>query len=150
MQLSEETQSFIKSAKDRKVVFTNGCFDIVHRGHISYLNEAKALGDLLVVGVNSDKSVKRLKGEERPINNESDRKFLLENLKAVDHVVIFEEDTPLELIKLIMPDVLVKGGDWEPEQIVGSDVVLQNGGQVLSLNFVDGFSTTNIIDKIKS
>lgn len=140
---------FLKKNKDKKIVFTNGCFDIVHRGHISYLNEAKSLGDLLVIGLNSDKSVKELKGPERPINNEQDRKFLLENLKSVDFVEIFNEQTPLNLIKKIMPDILVKGGDWEIEQIVGSKEVIDNGGQVFSLNFVDGFSTTNIIEKIK-
>lgn len=142
--------SFISSSSDKKVVFTNGCFDILHRGHVAYLNEAKSLGDLLIVGLNSDASVKRLKGEERPVNSEQDRKFVLENLKAVDHVEIFEQDTPLELIKRVVPNVLVKGGDWKPEQIVGSEFVLSNGGKVLSLNFVDGFSTTKIIEKINN
>lgn len=134
---------------NKKIVFTNGCFDILHRGHISYLNQAKSLGDILVVGLNSDRSVKRLKGEERPINSEEDRKFMLENLKAVDRVEIFHEDTPLELIKTLTPDILVKGGDWKPEQIVGSQHVLENGGKVFSLNFINGYSTTNIIDSIK-
>jgi rfaE bifunctional protein nucleotidyltransferase chain/domain len=133
-----------------KVVFTNGCFDILHRGHVSYLNEAKSLGDKLIIGLNSDASVKRLKGDSRPINSESDRKFVLENLKAVDEVFIFEEDTPLELIKKIMPDVLVKGGDWSVDQIVGSKEVLQNGGEVKSLKFIEGKSTTGIIEKISS
>lgn len=144
----KDLSSFLKESKNKKIVFTNGCFDILHRGHVAYLNEAKALGDLLVVGLNSDDSVKRLKGPERPINSQLDRKFVLENLKAVDFVEIFEEDTPLQLIKKVAPSVLVKGGDWAPEQIVGSEFVLENGGKVLSLNFVDGFSTTNIIDKI--
>lgn len=146
---SKELDKFIKSNKGKKIVFTNGCFDIVHRGHISYLNEAKSLGDLLVLGLNSDRSVKELKGPERPINNEQDRKFLLENLKSVDFVEIFDEQTPLSLIKKIMPSILVKGGDWKVEQIVGSKEVMDNGGDVYSLNFVDGFSTTNIIEKIK-
>ncbi len=137
-----------KQIKGRKVVFTNGCFDILHAGHVSYLNEAKSLGDILVVGLNSDASVKRLKGEQRPINSEKERAFLLENLKAVDFVFIFTEDTPLELIKAVSPNVLVKGGDWKPEQIVGSDVVLSSGGEVKSLTFVDGFSTTDTIEKI--
>lgn len=143
-------ESFLKENSNKKIVFTNGCFDILHRGHVAYLNEARALGDVLVVGLNSDASVKRLKGEERPINNEQDRKFVLENLKAVDFVEIFEEDTPLKLIESVSPGILVKGGDWKPEQIVGSDFVLQNGGQVLSLNFIDGFSTTATIQKISN
>lgn len=134
----------------KKVVFTNGCFDILHKGHVTYLNEAKSCGDILVVGLNSDASVKRLKGETRPVNNELDRKFVLENLKAIDFVFIFEEDTPLNLIKEVSPDVLVKGGDWKVEQIVGSDFVIANGGEVRSLNFVNGYSTTNIIHKINS
>lgn len=132
----------------KKVVFTNGCFDILHRGHVSYLNEAKAQGDILVLGLNSDASVKRLKGESRPVNSEEDRKFILENLKCIDFVFIFDEDTPYELIKLLNPDVLVKGGDWKVDQIVGSDFVLKNGGEVKSLNFINGFSTTGTIEKI--
>lgn len=132
-----------------KVVFTNGCFDILHSGHIQYLNEARALGDKLIVGLNSDLSVKRLKGEERPINTEDDRKFVLENLKAVDEVVIFGEDTPLGLIELIKPDVLVKGGDWPIEKIVGHDFVSSLGGEVISLSFKHGYSTTSVLEKIK-
>lgn len=134
----------------KKIVFTNGCFDILHKGHVAYLNEARSCGDILVVGLNSDASVKRLKGESRPVNSELDRKYVLENLKAVDYVFIFEEDTPLNLIKKVSPKVLVKGGDWKVEQIVGSDYVLAMGGEVRSLNFVDGYSTTNIIHKINS
>lgn len=141
-------KEFLKSVEGKKVVFTNGCFDILHRGHVAYLNEAKALGDVLVVGLNSDSSVKELKGPERPINAEQDRKFVLENLKAVDHVEIFSEQTPYNLIDEVQPDILVKGGDWKASDIVGSDIVLNRGGQVLSLNFVNGYSTTNIITKI--
>ena len=148
MKLSEKTQSFLEKNKNKKIVFTNGCFDILHAGHVSYLNEAKSLGDLLIVGLNSDASVKRLKGDSRPINNEAERKFLLENLKAVDCVEIFEDDTPLELIKSVRPSLLVKGGDWQISQIVGSDFVLANGGEVKSLKFVEGLSTTGTIDKI--
>ncbi len=148
MKLSEAASQFLQENSDKKIVFTNGCFDILHGGHVAYLNEAKSLGDLLVVGLNSDASVKRLKGETRPINNEQERKFVLENLKAVDLVEIFNEDTPLELIKLIKPNLLVKGGDWAINQIVGSDFVLENGGQVKSLKFVDGLSTTGTIEKI--
>ncbi len=147
--LSERAKKFLAGNKGKKVVFTNGCFDILHRGHVAYLQEARALGDILVVGLNSDKSVKRLKGPERPINAEADRKFVLEGLRCVDLVEIFEEDTPLELIKAVRPDVLVKGGDWKPEQIVGSDFVLGNGGIVRSLRFIDGHSTTKTIQEIK-
>lgn len=134
---------------EKKTVFTNGCFDIVHVGHLQMLAEAKKQGDYLVVGLNSDASVKRLKGESRPINNEVDRKFFLENIKSVDEVVIFEEDTPFELIKKLKPNVLVKGGDWPIEQIVGGSFVLENGGEVKSLVFKDGYSTTNIIEKVQ-
>lgn len=148
MKLSEKTESFLEKNKNKRIVFTNGCFDILHAGHVSYLNEAKSLGDLLIVGLNSDASVKRLKGDSRPINNEAERKFILENLKAVDCVEIFEDDTPLELIKSVRPSLLVKGGDWQISQIVGSDFVLANGGEVKSLKFVDGLSTTGTIDKI--
>ena len=144
-----DIQEFRKKYKNKKIVFTNGCFDILHRGHISYLNEAKALGDILVVGVNSDTSVKKLKGESRPINNEDDRLFVLENLKAVDKCFIFTEETPYNLINQLLPNILVKGGDWKVEDIVGSDIVMKNGGNVYSLNFIDGFSTTNVIEKIK-
>lgn len=146
--LTKKAQDFLKKRGNKKLVFTNGCFDILHRGHIDYLNKARSLGDFLFIGLNSDASVKRLKGPSRPINNEEDRKFLLENLKAIDFVEIFEEDTPLNLIKEILPDILVKGGDWSPEKIVGSDIVLANGGRVESLQFVEGKSTTGLIEKI--
>ncbi len=131
------------------LVFTNGCFDIIHRGHVEYLSQARALGSSLVVGLNSDASVRRLKGEGRPVNNENDRAFVLGSLKCVDAVIIFGEDTPYELIKAVKPDFLVKGGDWKEEQIVGSDVVKSYGGKVLSLKFVDSYSTTSIIDKLR-
>lgn len=150
MKFSKELKNFLKDHSDKNIVFTNGCFDILHRGHVSYLNEAKSLGDLLIIGLNSDASVKRLKGETRPINSEQDRKFVMENLKSVDFVEIFTEDTPLELIREICPNILVKGGDWKPEQIVGSDIVTKNGGNVYSLKFIDGFSTTSTIEKINS
>jgi rfaE bifunctional protein nucleotidyltransferase chain/domain len=135
-------------AEGKKIVFTNGCFDIIHFGHVSYLEDAKNQGDILIVGLNSDASVKRLKGDSRPINGELERAFVMCGLKPVDYVVIFEEDTPLNLIKEVQPDVLVKGGDWSLDQIVGSDIVLARGGEVKSLLFKDGFSTTNIITKI--
>lgn len=131
-----------------KIVFTNGCFDILHFGHLHYLADARDLGQRLVIGLNSAASVQRLKGPTRPINDEATRAHLLAALEVVDAVVFFGEDTPLELIRLVSPDVLVKGGDWKPEQIVGSDWVLAHGGQVRSLPFVDGYSTTNIEQKI--
>lgn len=150
MSFSKELTDFLEKNKHKKITFTNGCFDILHRGHVSYLNEAKSLGDLLIIGLNSDASVKRLKGESRPINSELDRKFVMENLKAVDFVEIFNTDTPLELIEFITPKTLVKGGDWTPDQIVGSEHVTKNGGDVRSLSFINGFSTTNTIKKINS
>lgn len=133
----------------KKIVFTNGCFDLLHVGHIRYLQQAKSLGDCLVVGINSDESVKRLKGPTRPIQNENDRAEILAALGCVDFTILFSEDTPLELIKKVKPQLLVKGGDWKIEQIVGSDFVLAHGGEVRSLQFVDGRSTTNIIEKGK-
>ena len=133
-----------------KIVFTNGCFDILHIGHVHYLNEAKALGDKLIVGLNSDESVRRLKGLDRPINNENDRKFILENLRSVDEVIIFNEDTPIELIKNVKPNILVKGGDWAIEKIVGYEFVTSIGGSVKSLSFKDGYSTSLTLEKIKS
>lgn len=146
---SKALQEFLAKNEGKKIVFTNGCFDIIHKGHVTYLNEAKKLGDLLVVGLNSDASVKRLKGPERPINNETDRQYVMSQLKPVDFVEIFTEDTPLNLILTIKPKVLVKGGDWKIEQIVGGKEVIAAGGDVFSLNFVDGYSTTSIIKKIQ-
>ena len=131
--------------KGKKIVFTNGCFDILHSGHITYLKAARELGDCLVVGVNSDDSVKRLKGKERPINHLVDRLMLLSALECVDFVIPFEEDTPLELIKKIRPDVLVKGGDYEISEIAGADVVFSYGGIVTTIPYVEGKSTTNLI-----
>lgn len=132
-----------------KVVFTNGCFDILHVGHARYLKDARALGDLLVVGLNNDASVKRLKGPERPVQNESDRAELLSSLACVDYVVLFGEDTPQELIEQVAPDVLVKGGDWPVEKIVGHKFVLARGGEVKSLPFHPGHSTTSILERIQ-
>lgn len=133
----------------KKVVFTNGCFDILHRGHLEYLQSAADLGDILVVGLNSDASVKRLKGENRPINNQNDRAFALASLVFVDAVIIFDEDTPLELIQRVKPNVLVKGGDYSIGNIVGADFVKNIGGEVQVIPFVDGYSTTQIIEKMK-
>ncbi len=146
---SPALDKFLSDNEGKRIVFTNGCFDILHRGHVTYLAEARKLGDLLFIGLNSDASVKRLKGPERPINNEADRQYVLSQLKSVDFVEIFTDDTPLELIKKVNPKVLVKGGDWKIDQIVGAKEVIANGGDVFSLNFVDGYSTTNIIHKIQ-
>lgn len=132
------------------IVFTNGCFDILHVGHVRYLQQAKALGKYLVVGVNSDASVQRLKGPHRPIQNENDRAEILAALASVDYVVLFEQDTPEELIQLVRPKILVKGGDWKPESIAGGSFVMSYGGQVKSLQFVDGKSTTKIIEKSRN
>lgn len=129
-------------------VFTNGCFDILHPGHIRYLWEARNLGDYLLVAVNTDCSVKKLKGFSRPVFNESSRAEMLAAFEFVDGIVLFEEDTPYNLIKKLIPDVLVKGGDWPDEKIVGYDVVKKAGGIIKSITFQDGFSTTSIIDKI--
>lgn len=147
--LSKSAQLFLEKNKGKKIVFTNGCFDILHSGHVLYLNEAKKQGDVLFLGLNSDNSVRRLKGENRPINKEEDRKYVLENLKAVDFVEIFEEDTPYNLINEVQPDVLVKGGDWAVESIVGHDIVLAKGGEVKSLIFKDGYSTSGIIKSVQ-
>lgn len=133
----------------KKIVFTNGCFDILHHGHLDYLARAAALGNILVVGLNSDDSVKRLKGEERPMNVEQDRAFQLASLLFVDAVCQFEEDTPKELIEAVNPDVLVKGGDYEIVNIVGADFVLKNEGRVEVIPFVKGYSTTSLIERIK-
>lgn len=136
-------------AKGEAVVFTNGCFDLLHFGHIHYLAAARDQGQRLVIGLNGSDSVRRLKGPNRPINDEITRQVLLAALGMVDLVVVFEEDTPLELIRLLQPDILVKGGDWKPEQIVGSELVLARGGKVLSLPYIEGYSTTLLEAKIK-
>ena len=125
------------------VVFTNGCFDVLHRAHIELLNYCASIGDRVIVGLNSDDSVKRLKGEHRPINNEKDRKFILESLECVDDVIVFSEDTPYKLIKLIRPDVIVKGGDYEREKVAGSDLC-----EVKIFEYIDGYSTTKTIQNI--
>jgi rfaE bifunctional protein nucleotidyltransferase chain/domain len=135
-------------AKGKKVVFTNGCFDILHPGHARYLWAARQLGDYLVVAVNSDRSVKAIKAKERPIVPEQERAEMVAALEFVDGVVIFTDDTPLRVIEHLLPDVLVKGGDWQEDQIVGSDVVKKAGGEVKSIPFVPGYSTTIIIKKI--
>ncbi len=133
----------------KKVVFTNGVFDILHRGHVTYLNHARKLGAVLVVALNDDDSVKRLKGPTRPVNILADRLLTIAGLECVDFVTWFGEDTPLDLIRLLSPNVLVKGGDWKVNQIVGAQDVLKKGGVVKSLPFVDGYSTTKTIEKMK-
>lgn len=132
----------------KKIVFTNGCFDILHIGHARYLQEAKSLGDYLIVAVNSDRSVRVVKGPGRPVMKQEERAEMLAALGCIDAVIIFDEETPLNVIEYLMPDVLVKGGDWKPEDIVGSDVVLAAGGEVRSIDFVEGASTTGILKKI--
>ena len=132
----------------KKLVFTNGCFDIIHRGHVEYLQAAKNLGDVLVVGLNSDSSVRRLKGKNRPINSQEDRAVVIDGLKSVDYVIIFNEDTPAQLIGEINPNVLVKGGDYKIDEIVGRETVWQNGGEVKIIPLVKGRSTKGIIEKI--
>ncbi len=136
-------------AERKKIVFTNGCFDLLHVGHVRCLAQAKKLGDFLIIGLNSDSSVKELKGEDRPINSFEDRATLLSAIESVDSVIMFEEQTPENLIKDIVPDILVKGGDYNIEDIVGYQTVMQNGGQVKTLSFYDGYSSTNYINKIK-
>jgi rfaE bifunctional protein nucleotidyltransferase chain/domain len=133
----------------KKVVFTNGVFDILHSGHVDYLSKARDLGDYLVLGLNTDSSVKRLnKGPERPINNEQARATVLGALECVDAIILFDEDTPYELIKAVQPDILVKGADYKPEQIAGYDIVKAKGGEVITIDLSQGFSTTSIIRKI--
>ena len=136
--------------QNEKIVFTNGCFDLLHAGHVQYLAQARSLGNRLILGLNSDASVKRLKGNHRPINDEKTRSFVLAALEIIDFVVVFDEETPIKLIQNINPDVLVKGGDYTIDTIVGADTVLKNGGKVQVLSFLDGYSTTNIEEKIKN
>lgn len=133
-----------------KVVFTNGCFDILHRGHVEYLEAAKEAGDKLILGLNSDNSVRKLKGSTRPFQNEQDRRAILTALSCVDAVVVFDEDTPAKLIAELLPDVLIKGGDYDEDEIVGRDTILANGGEIIIIPFVEGASTSNIISRILS
>ena len=143
----EEIQRLAKKFHElgKKIVFTNGCFDILHAGHVKYLEEAKSYGDILILGLNADSSVRKLKGPTRPINNQDDRAYILASLESVDYVVIFEEETPYDLIKLIKPHVLVKGGDYEGKDVVGQDIA----NELKLVKFVDGKSTTNTIKRIQ-
>ena len=134
----------------KTIVFSNGCFDILHRGHVEYLSKAADLGDVLIIGLNTDSSVKRIKGPSRPVNDEKARAVVLAALEFVDAVIFFEEDTPYNLIKYVQPDVLVKGKDYKAEDIVGYDIVVGNGGRVETIELVDGFSTTNTIEKMRT
>lgn len=135
--------------KNKKIVFTNGCFDIVHPGHIDYLSQARDLGDILVLGLNTDQSVRRLnKGSNRPINDERTRAYVLAGLASVDLIVFFDEETPYNLIKLLQPNVLVKGKDYEVEKIIGFDILKENGGEVITIPFLEGYSTSRLIKKI--
>lgn len=141
----------LKKASGNKIVFTNGCFDIIHPGHVDYLSQARDLGDVLVLGLNTDNSVKRLnKAPNRPINNEQARATVLAAMACIDHIILFDEETPYELIKFLQPDVLVKGDDYEVEKIVGYDVVIAAGGKVVTIPFLEGYSTTKLIQKILS
>ncbi|MEE9542572.1 MAG: D-glycero-beta-D-manno-heptose 1-phosphate adenylyltransferase [Thermodesulfobacteriota bacterium] len=147
--LSSLCRKLKQGRKGKRVVFTNGCFDVLHAGHVRYLKKAKELGDILIVGLNNDSSVKKIKGRGRPVLPEAERAEILVALEAVDYVVLFKEATPEGLIKKILPDVLVKGADWKAQDIVGADVVKAAGGKVARVRLVKGKSTTNIIEKIR-
>jgi D-glycero-beta-D-manno-heptose 1-phosphate adenylyltransferase len=134
--------------QNKKIVFTNGCFDILHRGHIIYLAKAASYGDIMIIGLNSDDSVKRIKGPSRPVQDEESRAIILASLHFVSYVILFDEDTPYNLIRKVQPDVLVKGADYKPEDIVGYDIVTAKGGQVVTIDIVAGYSTTNVIKKM--
>jgi len=148
----EELKAIVVVARNngKKVAFTNGCFDLLHRGHVHVLREAKACGDLLIVGINSDESVKQIKGPTRPVLPESDRCELLGAMEMVDYVVLFDEPDPHDLISAVRPDVLVKGGDWNAEKIIGADLVEEAGGRVAVVPYIKGFSTTELIERVKN
>lgn len=149
LSLSQFLEKKTRSLQNKQIVFTNGCFDIIHPGHTDYLTRAKELGDTLVVGLNSDDSIKRLKGESRPIQSLKARSLILSALASVDYIVSFNTDTPLDLIKAIQPNTLVKGGDYTEETIVGADIVKKAGGQVKIIPFLEGYSSSQIIEKIR-
>ncbi|MCL2039658.1 MAG: D-glycero-beta-D-manno-heptose 1-phosphate adenylyltransferase [Bacteroidetes bacterium] len=152
IKLLKDISNIVKELRkeNKKIVFTNGCFDILHSGHCKYLNQAKELGDVLIVGLNTDASVRRIKAEmNRPINDELNRAIVLDSLRAVDYVVLFDENTPYNLIAEIIPDILVKGSDYNIKDIIGGDIVINNGGKVITIDLLAGQSTTNIIEKIK-
>jgi rfaE bifunctional protein nucleotidyltransferase chain/domain len=143
-----ENQLAVWRFKSQKIVFTNGCFDLLHLGHIDYLSKAKDLGDILIIGVNTDESVRRLKGDIRPITDENSRSTIMASLQFVSAVVLFDEDTPYELIQQVQPDVLVKGSDYKTEDIVGYDIVKAKGGEIVTIDYLEGYSTTGMLDKI--
>lgn len=147
---SKELKKIISHLKKsgKIIVFTNGCFDLLHYGHVKYLQEAKRKGDILVVGINSDASVRRIKGNQRPLVNQNDRLRVVAALESVDYVVLFKEDTPLKIIKLLEPDILIKGADWHKNNVVGSNIVLSYGGRVSTIKLVKNHSSTNLIRKI--
>ena len=145
-----ENQLAIWRFQSKKIVFTNGCFDLLHLGHIDYLSKAKDLGDVLIIGVNTDNSVRRLKGATRPITDENSRSVIIASLQFVSAVVLFDEDTPYQLIKQVQPDILVKGSDYKSEDIVGYDIVKANGGEIVTIDYLDGYSTSFVIEKVKS
>ncbi|HON17732.1 MAG TPA: D-glycero-beta-D-manno-heptose 1-phosphate adenylyltransferase [Salinivirgaceae bacterium] len=134
--------------KSEKIVFSNGCFDILHRGHVEYLSKAADLGKHLIIGLNTDASIKRIKGPSRPVQDENARSIVLASLRFVDAVILFDEDTPYNLIAAVKPDILVKGSDYKPEEIVGYDIVTKNGGEVVTIDLVEGYSTTNIVNRL--
>ncbi|OFX19213.1 MAG: hypothetical protein A2041_10825 [Bacteroidetes bacterium GWA2_31_9b] len=135
--------------KNQKIVFTNGCFDIVHRGHIEYLAQAASYGDVLIIGLNTDSSVQRIKGINRPVQDEYARAITLASMQFVNAVILFDEETPYNLIKTVQPDILIKGSDYKAEDIIGYDIVKAKGGEVITIDFIDGYSTTSIINKLK-
>ncbi len=135
---------------NKKIVFTNGCFDILHLGHIDYLAKSADQGDILCVGLNTDRSVRKIKGKNRPVNDENVRAIILASIAFVDAVMLFDEETPYELIKSVQPDILIKGADYKPEDIVGYDVVKSRGGEIKTIEFLDGYSTSNLLEKIKA
>lgn len=148
----EELKSAVLQAKARgqKIVFTNGCFDILHRGHLHLLREAKALGDLLIVAINSDRSVQQIKGSARPVISQAGRAELIAALEMVDYVILFDEVDPYRLIEELRPDILAKGGDWSTDQVIGGDIVERGGGRVAVIPYLKGFSTTEIIERVRS
>jgi len=135
--------------KNYKIVFTNGCFDIIHRGHIEYLAQAASLGDILIIGLNTDLSVRRIKGETRPVQDEYARAITLAAMQFVSAVVLFDDETPYNLIQKVQPDILIKGSDYKPEEIVGYDIVKARGGEIITIDFVDGYSTSKLIERLK-
>jgi rfaE bifunctional protein nucleotidyltransferase chain/domain len=146
--LATDLVEILKTKKNKTTVFTNGCFDILHKGHIEYLAKASNLADLMIIGLNTDKSVSRLKGNSRPLQDENSRAITIAALQFVDYVVLFNEDTPYNLIRTLKPNVLVKGSDYKIEDIVGFDILKQYGGEIKTIDFVEGYSTTKIVDKI--